>query len=94
MEPLIITIYAIAIALNIFFGWLGSRWMARKGYPELGWLIWLACIVTGFVLPLLVVSFIPGRRKPVPRRSLQRQLPKARLPERRVPATAAHNGTE
>lgn len=84
MEPLQLTVYAIAFVLNVFFGWLGSRWMARKGYPEYGWLIWLACILAGFVVPLIAVSLLPGRGQPVRRRSLHRQLPKARLPQPRV----------
>jgi hypothetical protein len=83
MEPTQIVVYSIALVLNVLFGWLGSRWMAKKGYPEYGWIIWLASIVGGFIVPLIVVSILPGRGRPVKRRPLVRKLPQARMPQPR-----------
>lgn len=78
-----IVAYPIAFGLNVLFSWLGARWIARKGYPELKWLMFGLGILIGFVLQLMVVSFMPGKRRPVPRRSLHRALPAAHMPQPR-----------
>lgn len=92
MELFEVIAYGVLFGLNVLFGWLGSKWVTKKGYPELGWVIWLCCIVAGFVVPLLVVSFLPGRAHRVPRRRLKRgpgHLAPARMPEPRKPAGQA-----
>lgn len=73
--------------LNIAFGVAGMRWMQRKGYPESAWVILVLSICMGFVLPLLVVNFLPSRRRPVERRPLRSfgQRPAPRLPQPNLP---------
>jgi len=83
METHELVIYGILGALNALFGVLGWRWIARKGYPELGWVMLLLSLLIGFVVPLLVISLLPGRGRPVARRSLRRVLPPARMPAAR-----------
>ncbi|MCA8916893.1 MAG: hypothetical protein KDB90_15980 [Planctomycetes bacterium] len=80
MEWVELLIYGIAFVLNVLFGWLGARWVARKGYPEWRTAVWMSSIFLGFVVPLIIISAIPGRARPVPRRNLQRRLPNARMP--------------
>ncbi len=69
--------------LNLAFGVAGMRWMQRKGYPESAWVILVLSICMGFVLPLLVVNFLPSRRRPVERRPLRSfgDRPAPRLPQ-------------
>lgn len=84
MDYFEIGVYGVMFGLNVLFGWLGMKWMQRKGYAETAWVILVLSLVIGFVLPLLVVSFLPGRRHPAPRRNLQRRaLPAANLPQPR-----------
>lgn len=83
METYEIIGYSIMFGLNLLFSWLGARWIAKKGYPELKWLMFGLGIAIGFVMQLLVISFMPGKRRPVRRRSLHRKLPQARMPEAR-----------
>ncbi|MBK8205185.1 MAG: hypothetical protein IPK87_00200 [Planctomycetes bacterium] len=75
-----IVAYSIAFGLNVLFSWLGARWIERKGYPELKWLMFVLGTLTGFVLQLMVVSFMPGKRRSVPRRSLRRAMPAPQMP--------------
>lgn len=92
MEFLPIATWGIGIFLNVLFSWLGALWIEKKGYPELKWIMFGVGIVIGFVLQLIVITFMPGKRRPVPRRSLHRKLPQARLPERRERAGAESGG--
>ncbi|MBZ0138123.1 MAG: hypothetical protein K8I27_17335 [Planctomycetes bacterium] len=84
MEYFVIGLYAAAFGLNVLFAWLGARWVARKGYPELYWLMFVIGVFAGFVMTLLVISVMPGKARRVPRRSLHRKLPAPRLPQGRV----------
>lgn len=78
-----IVMLAVFLGLNVLFGFLGMRWMQRKGYPDSAWVILVLSICSGFVLPLLVVSFLPSRRRVVARRALPTaaQRPQARMPQ-------------
>jgi hypothetical protein len=84
MEYFEIGAYAVLFVLNVLFSWLGARWIERKGYAEIKWLMFGLGICMGFVMQLLVISFLPGKRRPVARRSLNRTLPTARMPQPRV----------
>jgi MFS family permease len=83
METIELVILGFALSLNVLFGWLGARWVARKGYPDWRLPVFVASLFAGFVLPLILISVLPGRRHPAPRRSLHRKLPNARMPQPR-----------
>jgi hypothetical protein len=83
MEYFQIAVYVVALGLNVLFGWLGARWIARKGYPEMYWLMFALSVVAGFIVPLIVISILPGKARHVPRRSLNRKPPAPRMPQPR-----------
>lgn len=83
MEYFEIAAYAVLLVLNVLFGWLCMNWMRRKGYEDIAWLGLVMSLLTGFVVALLVVSFLPGRRQRVARRPLHRPMPRARMPQAR-----------
>ena len=88
METFEIVAYSVLFGLNVLFGWLGARWVKKKGHPELTWVIWLVSLLAGFFWALIIVSFLPAKARRVPRRQLMRSpghKPNLRMPKPRGP---------
>ncbi|MBX3458836.1 MAG: hypothetical protein KF696_02585 [Planctomycetes bacterium] len=84
MEHFEIIAYGVLFVLNVLIGWACMGWMRRKGYADSAWVALVVSVAAGFVIAVLLVSFLPGRAHPAHRRPLNRPMLRPRLPQPKI----------